>query len=229
MIKKVFAASAFLSLLAVVPAQAATFVVTDGGAATFAASQTTNPGDKLVTFNDFPTGVPAGISVSGSGDAFIVSDSESGQFAEPFGSDGSDYLAVLTGGTATILDTTNTGYTGLSFYLGSIDTYNTFELLDNVGAVIASYTGSAFLGGPSGDQGLPTTNRLVSFTRGATDPLFGGIRFSSSQNSAEVDNVRFNSPVPEPTTWAMMLVGFGLLGASMRRRKQSVHGRVRFA
>jgi hypothetical protein len=35
-------------------------------------------------------------------------------------------------------------------------------------------------------------------------------------------------PVPEPTTWAMMIVGFGLMGASMRRNRK-VTARVRFA
>jgi len=35
------------------------------------------------------------------------------------------------------------------------------------------------------------------------------------------------SAVPEPATWAMMILGFGAIGASMRRSKQST--RVRFA
>jgi hypothetical protein len=30
------------------------------------------------------------------------------------------------------------------------------------------------------------------------------------------------APVPEPATWAMMLIGFGLAGAMLRRRKISV-------
>lgn len=34
--------------------------------------------------------------------------------------------------------------------------------------------------------------------------------------------------VPEPTTWAMMLVGFGALGFALRRRTK-VTGRIRFA
>jgi hypothetical protein len=37
-----------------------------------------------------------------------------------------------------------------------------------------------------------------------------------------------NPGVPEPTTWAMMLFGFGGLGYAMRR-KQSVRARIRFA
>lgn len=32
------------------------------------------------------------------------------------------------------------------------------------------------------------------------------------------------APVPEPTTWAMMIAGFGLVGAAMRRRKQTRPG-----
>lgn len=38
-----------------------------------------------------------------------------------------------------------------------------------------------------------------------------------------LDNVVLNSPmaaaVPEPGTWALMLVGFGAVGVSMRRRR----------
>lgn len=207
-----------------VPVNAATFVVTNGGVATFAASQTILPGDKLVTFN---AANPAGIATLLSG-ASVVQGDLSGQYAEPFGSDGSKYLSVFGGGLATVSDTTATGYNGLSLYLGSIDTYNTIELLSNAGAVIASYTGSAFLGGPSGDQDLPSTNRLISFTRGANDALFGGVRIGSSTNSAEVDNVRFSAPVPEPGTWAMMLLGFAVLGGTLRRRTQTQR-RVRFA
>ena len=37
-------------------------------------------------------------------------------------------------------------------------------------------------------------------------------------------------PVPEPSTWAMMLFGFGALGFAMRRRRQLAPAqRVRFA
>jgi hypothetical protein len=32
------------------------------------------------------------------------------------------------------------------------------------------------------------------------------------------------SAIPEPTTWAMMLVGFGAVGYSMRRRKVGYAG-----
>lgn len=195
-------------------AQAATVVVTNGGAATFAASQTTGPGDKLVNFNGAP---PAGVNVTLSG-ASIVSGS-SGSYAQPFGSDGSKYLSVFGGTSATIRDVLAPGYNQLSFYLGSIDTYNTFRLLSTTGSVITTFTGSAFLGGPSGNQVLSTTNRLITITRGAGDARIGGLEILSSANSAELDNVRFFSAVPEPSTWLMMILGVGIAGAALRRRQ----------
>lgn len=38
-----------------------------------------------------------------------------------------------------------------------------------------------------------------------------------------IDNISYNtSLVPEPATWGLMLMGFGLVGATMRRRKPTV-------
>ena len=37
------------------------------------------------------------------------------------------------------------------------------------------------------------------------------------------------SAVPEPATWALMLIGFGLIGSYMRRRKTVVRGKINFA
>ena len=50
---------------------------------------------------------------------------------------------------------------------------------------------------------------------------FGGLRLTSGQNAFELDNLAIN-PVPEPGTWAMMLLGFGAVGFAMRRRKQKL-------
>jgi hypothetical protein len=51
----------------------------------------------------------------------------------------------------------------------------------------------------------------------------------SSNDGAGVtyDNFRFTAGdgggVPEPATWAMMIAGFGLVGAASRRRTRTVH------
>lgn len=45
-------------------------------------------------------------------------------------------------------------------------------------------------------------------------------------------NARFEAvfgAVPEPTTWAMMILGFGVIGGAMRRRKAQIRTAVRFA
>jgi hypothetical protein len=60
---------------------------------------------------------------------------------------------------------------------------------------------------------------------GTNGDTFGGFRITLTPTGAGVSalqNVRVltasNSAVPEPTTWAMMLVGFGAVGYSMRKR-----------
>jgi hypothetical protein len=78
------------------------------------------------------------------------------------------------------------------------------------------------------NQTSPTTNPIAKLTfTGADQGLVSGLRFNSSGNAFEVDNVAVKSTaVPEPATWMMMFVGFAALGRSMRRR----HGmRVAFA
>jgi hypothetical protein len=45
--------------------------------------------------------------------------------------------------------------------------------------------------------------------------------FSSTQNSFEFDNVAVAGGVPEPSTWAMMLLGFAGLGFAGYRKANS--------
>jgi hypothetical protein len=40
----------------------------------------------------------------------------------------------------------------------------------------------------------------------------------------KVTNATFSAAVPEPATWAMLLLGFGGLGAMLRRRRQAAFG-----
>ena len=42
---------------------------------------------------------------------------------------------------------------------------------------------------------------------------------TSTDETAYIDDVRLAVAVPEPATWAMMLLGFGAIGFNMRRRK----------
>jgi PEP-CTERM motif len=202
------------------PAQAATFVSV-GGPASFAA-----PVSAAAVIN-FNVGVPAGLSGN-----YIIQSGSNSLGASPFGSDGSRYLSVAgsppNGPSATLMF--GGAYSTFSLYWGSIDTYNTLELLDTAGNLIGTVASSTFTGiqvGPpaNGAQGLPATNRRVTFTKSATDAMIGGIRLNSTQNSFEIDNVALGA-VPEPATWAMMILGFGAIGGAMRARRRT---RVAFA
>ena len=72
---------------------------------------------------------------------------------------------------------------------------------------IASTVGTFF--------GFISTNRFDSFL----------ITAGSNAGSAEtytLDNLQFGGAVPEPGTWMLMVVGFGLVGAGMRKRSTVV-------
>ena len=73
----------------------------------------------------------------------------------------------------------------------------------------------------------PTVFNNVSVT--STNGI-GGFRFTGfAQGNTIVDNlVAVTAPVPEPATWAMMMIGFGAMGATLRRRNK-LSATVRFA
>lgn len=80
---------------------------------------------------------------------------------------------------------------------------------------------------------------LVNFNSGLIDELrvtsTGGtlLGLGGSSVGAVLDDFRYDDlvgtgAVPEPATWAMMLAGFGMLGAAMRRSRQKVRTAVAF-
>jgi len=150
------------------------------------------------------------MTFSGAGTG-VYNGSASGITAAPPG-DGTDYLSVLgPNGVATLAF--STGITNLSFYMGSPDDYNSIEFFDGVTSV-GQFFGSEFTGPPAnGDQSLG--ERITFKFNGAN---VTEVRFSSTQNSFELDRIA-SVGVPEPATWAMMLMGFGGLGAMLRRRR----------
>lgn len=151
----------------------------------------------------------------------IFSGSVGGVRAQPFGSTGGYISAGPSDGTPRTLDLSSFGLISeISFIWGSVDAYNTLEVLGSANNVLASFTGADAAVNPNGNQTSPATNPLAKLTiTGADQGLVSGLRFNSSQNAFEVDNVAVqSSAVPEPATWAMMFAGFAILGRSMRRR-----------
>lgn len=70
-----------------------------------------------------------------------------------------------------------------------------------------------------------TMHTLQLSGTGISYAIFGGRDPAINGNSVYADNFTFDSAaaVPEPATWAFMIVGFGAVGASLRagRRKQA--------
>jgi len=146
-----------------------------------------------------------------------------------FGSTG-NYLSVLGGGDAYLALPSNV--VSFAFDWGSLDSYNTLTVY-GIGGQFGAGSSITFIPGvfPSntaanGNQQIANTNGAL-FLTGDAGERFTGLKFQSGSNSFEVDNLYVNAPVPEPATWAMMIAGFGLIGASMRRR--SAQSAVTFA
>lgn len=145
--------------------------------------------------------------------------------AQPYGSTGNYFTTGPAVGTPGTLDLSSFGdIYSLSFIWGSVDTYNTLEFLDSLDNVLATFVGNDIFNPANGNQSDPNTNPVVLFNLTGSDiSAFTTLRFSSSQNAFEVDNFAIN-PVPEPGTWAMMLLGFGFIGAAMRSRRRRMTG-----
>ncbi len=134
----------------------------------------------------------------------------SGVSAPPPG-DLTNYETVLGGASATL--TTPNGLHSISIFLGSPDDYNSITFLGGtVGSLTLSGSGLFFPATAfGGDQ---TIGRRVSYNFGAD--TFSSVVFASGGNSFEFDNIA--GSVPEPSSWALMMVGVGALGFALRRR-----------
>jgi hypothetical protein len=73
----------------------------------------------------------------------------------------------------------------------------------------------------------PATIKFFAYAVFGTAPDGDG-HFNTSYNPGYEGVVSLAGGVPEPATWALMILGFGAIGGAMRRR-QSVAAKVRFA
>ena len=131
-----------------------------------------------------------------------------------------DQAAMLTAGQLT----TNAGGNSAPFR-GDLD-INVVDLLSGASTVF-SFTKSTSPSGTDKNETftVPASFLNQTFAAGAYSLRLSGFAdnvgtgndvgtYNGSLTFASVTN----SAVPEPTTWAMMLVGFGAVGYSMRRR-----------
>jgi len=113
----------------------------------------------------------------------------------------------------------NAGLTGVSLYWGSVDAFNQLDFLNRAGEVVGTVRGSD-LPRFDGNQTLGATNRRLTFAMNGRDDI-NTLVFRSSGNAFEYDTIGITTgAVPEPGTWAMLIAGFGLVGAAARRRRR---------
>lgn len=155
-----------------------------------------------------------------SGSAATEKGTVTGQYAAPWGMGDTTYMAVQNGGTEEA--TWATSQTSLSIYWGSIDATNVDGILNQVSITIDGYTltGSDLvsLGAiGNGNQSLPANNQWVNIT--GLGPFTTVDFHDTGKNAFEFS---LGSGVPEPSTWAMMVIGFAGLGYAASRRNSKV-------
>jgi len=147
------------------------------------------------------SGAPASLTLVGS-------DNGSGSFGDTY-----LWIAVPESGTVSFdwlyTSDDDPGFDSSWFAVG--DDVSDFE---NITAI---YTALSDTGGESGSLSIAVNaGQLIAFNVDSEDGLFGPGVLTISDFSAPLGSV------PEPATWAMMIGGFALAGAAMRRRKVAV-------
>ncbi|HEX7885780.1 MAG TPA: PEPxxWA-CTERM sorting domain-containing protein [Phenylobacterium sp.] len=198
-------------------------------AVTFVGYQTApNPDEVLVTsFEGGPTLADVAFGLGGyslSGTGVLFTGSTANVSAAPAFSavtkDTTQYLSVQQGQNVT-LDTPL--LSAISFYVGSLDAWNsfTFTLANGATEVVTGMILADLPGmDANGNQTGFTTNGRLTFN---FDSDITGVTFASAGDSLEISDIgAVLGVVPEPASWAMMIVGFAGVGALMRRRREMV-------
>ena len=149
----------------------------------------------------------------------IRTGSHSGLAAQPLGSTGNYWTLGPSDGATGVMNLASfAGISSIGFVWGSVDDYNWVDVLARNGTVLRTFNGVDVALAPNGDWVDTAMNPYVTISiSGADRGNIGGLRFRSTTNAFELDNFAI-AAVPEPSVWAMLILGFGVLGGAMRRR-----------
>ncbi|MEO8626848.1 MAG: PEP-CTERM sorting domain-containing protein [Betaproteobacteria bacterium] len=193
------------------------YLLTAGGTAVAGEGQYTSvAGAFTVPFNDgfLPSIYSGGSIVIGTNADSVAPQGDTSFYLN----DGSTY-----GSPTTINFGNPLSYFG--FYYGSVDAYNTVQLFSD-NTLLATYSGTDL--GNLVDPSLRGGLYVNIFTSGAAEN-FNRVVFSSPANAFESDNHAWviatpstlpTTPVPEPSTYALLTAGLLLIGGISRRRMQ---------
>jgi hypothetical protein len=133
-----------------------------------------------------------------------------------------DTALFFTSGSSTSL-TDSAGFTsGISFFYVAGTNPGLVQIFDGVngsGNLLASLvlpTNAVSCGAPYSALFCPFAFQSLTFSGTGRSVVFGG-----TANQLVLDDIVLGfSPLPEPATWAMMLLGFGAVGAALRRTRR---------
>jgi hypothetical protein len=135
----------------------------------------------------------------------------------PYSADATGFESVEGGQMATFSAINGYYLTSFNFYMGSPDTYN-HVIFNFAGGGSQSLDGDEIWGlSPPGTGDRSIGFRVYYNFNGAH---VSSINFVSDTNAFEGDNFAGTVAIPEPATWAMMIMGFGLAGGMLRARRR---------
>jgi hypothetical protein len=129
--------------------------------------------------------------------------------------------SVSGSGTFTTSDTAMTVAGQTAFQILSVSGQVNGVAINNATGNYGNYftTGPSFLDGSGTNFSLVTGGRVAFFNQ-STNGLYRVNTFSPGSSNFVNASSSLVAPVPEPATWAMMLLGFASIGFAMRRRRK---------
>lgn len=200
------------------------------GAVAFATPALAGPA--VIDFEDNSSGVYFSSPIYS--DGFVATGYADSDGSRPLGTNYAVDSVGPSNGTVHLDNWTNTGDVSgwtLTEAGGAAFSLSQFDFASGDPALGGPATGLTLTGMLVGGGTVTQTINLLStnFTTYSVNANFQNLlsvtfEATGTNNRAAYDNIHVNEAgaVPEPASWAMMLGGFGLTGAAMRRRKAAI-------